>query len=124
MKIYPNCQKCYYGGSFIPNQSLASCEALYPKEPTVTKFDGLFQKERQFVRRRNWDDECECKNFIPMLSEFDGDIELEPVCTFSTSFDCPFCGENIDVYDLDIEEIRIVTCYECGKEIAVRGKSI
>lgn len=124
MKIKPNCQNCYYGGSYRPNESLASCEAPYPKEPTVIKFDELFKKERQYVKRKKWDDECDCKNFIPHLSESNGDYELEAVCTFNTSFDCPFCGENIDVYDIGIEETQIIKCDECGKEIAVDGKAI
>lgn len=120
----PNCQKCYYGGSFKPKEFLASCNAPYPKEPTVIKFDELYQRERQFVKRKNWDDECECKNFIPSLSEFDGDFELEAVYTFNAHFDCPFCGEIVDVYDVGIEEIQLVNCEECGKQIAVHGKSI
>lgn len=124
MAIKPNCQKCYYGGSFKPNESLASCIAPYPKEPTITKYDELFKRERRFVKRRNWDDECECGNFIPYLSEADGDFELEAVCTFNTSFDCPFCGETIDVYGLEVEETELVTCDECGKQIAVHGKEI
>lgn len=124
MRIKPNCQKCYYGGSYKPNEYLASCNAPYPKEPTVIKFDELFKRERMFVKRRKWDEECECGNFIPKLSETDGDFELEAVCTFDTSFDCPFCGEIIDVYGLGVEETEIVTCSECGKQIAVHGKSI
>lgn len=124
MKIKPNCQKCYYGGSFKPNEHLASCNAPYPKEPSITKYDELFRRERVFVKRINWDDERECGNFIPRLSESDGDFELEAVCTFNASFDCPFCGETIDVYGLGVEETEIVTCDECGKKIAVQGKSI
>lgn len=124
MAIKPNCQECYYGGSFKPNESLASCSTPYPKEPTITKYDELFKRNRQFVKRRNWDDECECGNFIPILSESNGDFELETVCTFSASFDCPFCGENIDVYGLEVEETRFIKCYECAKEIAVKGKEI
>ena len=124
MNIKPNCKKCLYGGFWNPSESLASCSTPMPKEPTVTKFDKVFKKERQFVKRRNWDDECECKNFIPHLSEIDGDFELEAVTTFNASFDCPFCGENVDVYGLGIETTEIVTCAECGKEIAVKGKCI
>ena len=124
MKIKPNCQKCYYGGGFKPNRYLASCDAPFPKEPTVIEYDELYKRERKFVRRRNWDDECDCKNFMPLLSEYDGDIELEASVTFNTSFDCPFCGEVIDVYDIGIEETVFVTCDECGREIAVKGKCI
>lgn len=123
MGIKPNCQKCYYGGGYKPNEYLASCDAPYPKEPSVIKFDELFKRERVFVRRRKWDEECECGNFIPKLSEYDGDIELEAVCSFDTSFDCPFCGESIDVYGIGFEETRLVTCDECGHLIAVQGKS-
>lgn len=122
--IKPNCKKCYYGGSFKPNRSLASCSAPYPKEASIIEYDEPFQRERTFVKRRNWDDECGCGNFIPKLSETDGDFELEPVCTFNTSFDCPFCGNNIDVYGIGIEETMLVGCDECGREIAVKGKSI
>ena len=124
MKIVPNCKKCYYGGTFIPNEYLASCKAPFPKEPTVEKYDELFKRERNFVRRRNWDDECECGNFVPQLSETDGDFELEAVYIFRTSFDCPFCDEIIYVDDIGIEETRLVKCDECGKEIAVKGKCI
>lgn len=120
----PNCKKCFYGGTFKPNRSLASCSAPYPKEPSIIEYDELFQRERTFVKRRNWDDECECNNFIPKLSETDGDFELEPVCTFSTDFECPFCGEFVYVDNLGIEETKLVTCGECGKQIAVKGKSI
>lgn len=123
MKIKQCCQKCYYGGTFIPNESLASCNSV-PKEPTITKYDELFRRQRQFVKRRNWDDECECGNFIPNLSEIDGDFELEAICTFDAHFYCPFCNEPIDVYDLAVEEIRLITCDECAKEIAVHGKAI
>ena len=77
MNIKPNCKKCYYGGLWKPSESLASCSAPIPKEPTVTKFDEWLNRERRFVKRRNWDDECECRNFIPSLSEIDGDYELE-----------------------------------------------
>lgn len=124
MKIKPNCKKCYYGGSYIPNEQLASCKCTDVTEPTVIKFDDLFKKERQYVKRKNWDDESYCEYFIPHLSESDDDFELEAVCTFTTSFDCPFCGENIDVYDIGIEETRLVNCEECGKRLAVKGKSI
>jgi hypothetical protein len=124
MAIKPNCQKCYYGGGYKPNEHLACCNAPYPKEPTVIKFDELYKRERQFVKRKKWDDECDCGNFIPSLSEADGDFELEAVCTFNASFDCPFCGERIDVFDLGIEETELVKCDWCGKQIAVHGKSI
>lgn len=124
MKIKPNCQKCYYGGSYKINEKLASCKATYPEEETVIKFDELYGRERQFVKRENWDDECECSNFIPRLSEIDGDFELETVYSFKASFDCPFCGNNIDVYDIGIEETIVIECDGCGKEIAVCGKEI
>lgn len=124
MTIKPNCQDCYYGGSFKPNECLASCSATYPNEQTITKYDELFKRNRQFVKRKNWDDECECDNFIPSLSEANGDFELETVCSFNANFDCPFCGENLDVYGLEVEETRFITCDECGKKIAVKGKEI
>lgn len=124
MKILPNCKKCYYGGTFISSENLASCKAPNPTEPTVRKFDELFRRERHFVIRRNWDDECKCDNFTPRLSEIEGDFTLEPSITFETSFNCPFCGERIDVYDIGIEETKLVTCDECDKQIAVIGKAI
>ena len=119
-----NCKRCYYGGSFRLSEGLASCSAPMPKEPYITKYDELFKKERRFVVRSNWDDKCECENFVPLLSEMNDDFELEAVTTFNASFDCPFCGEKIDVYGLGIEETEIVTCGECGREIAVRGKCV
>ncbi len=124
MAIKQNCEKCYYGGSFRPSEHLASCAAPFPKEATVTRFDELFKKERQFVRRKNWDDECDCGNFVPSLSEADGDYELEMLCTFMTDFDCPFCGETIYVDNLGIEETKLITCSECARQIAVHGKQI
>jgi DNA-directed RNA polymerase subunit RPC12/RpoP len=88
------------------------------------EFDTLFNKERQYVLRDNWEDECECENFIPKLSESNGDYELEAIYTFCTSFECPFCGSTVYVMDLGIEETAIITCDECGKHIAVKGKEI
>ena len=124
MKMKPNCQRCYYSGIYDPKAHLASCDCKMVAEETVTKFDPLFRKERQYVSRKEWDEERDCENFIPHLSEADGDYELEAICTFSTSFDCPFCGNKIYVYDIGIEETQIVTCDECEKEIAVQGKGI
>lgn len=124
MKIKPNCRKCYYGAHYIQNKNLACCRCENVTEPTIIKFDPFFDREERYVKRVNWEDECDCEHFIPHLSESDGDYELEAVCTFQTSFACPFCGEEIDVYDLSIEETQIITCYECGKQIAVDGKGI
>lgn len=58
------------------------------------------------------------------FKQSEGDYELEAVCAFNTEFDCPFCGETVYVYDIGIEETEIVTCDECGKQIAVEGKAI
>lgn len=124
MKIKPNCAKCYYGGAYKPNEQLASCKCENVSEPTIIKFDELFQRERQFVKRKDFYEECDCEHFIPHLSEADDDFELEAICTFTTSFDCPFCGDNVDVYDIGIEETQIITCDGCGKKIAVQGKGI
>ena len=124
MKRKPNCQKCYHGGSFIPKEGLASCNSARITEPTVIKLDPLFGKERQYVKRNNWNDECDCDHFIPYLSESDGDFELNEVCSFETYFDCPFCGDEIDVFDIDIDETKLIMCGCCGKKIAVKGKEI
>lgn len=63
-------------------------------------------------------DGCDCDHFIPHLSETEGDYELEPVCSYNTEFDCPFCGETVYVYDIGVEGTEIVTCDECGKQAA------
>lgn len=123
-KIKPNCYNCYYGGSYAPNSHLASCNCENVTEPTVIELDPLFDRERQYVKRKNWEDECDCEHFMPHLSEANGDFELETVCYFNANFDCPFCGENLDVYGLEVEETRFITCDECGKKIAVKGKEI
>ena len=124
MAIKQNCQDCYYGGHYIPNKHLACCRCEKVTEPTIIEFDPLFNRKERYVKRQNWDDECECDNFIPSLSESNGDFELETVCSFNANFNCPFCGENLDVYELGVEETRFIACYECGKEIAVKGKEI
>lgn len=124
MAIKPNCQRCYYGGCFDHDRQLASCDCKTVTEPTIIAFDTLFMKERQYVSRKKWEDECDCDHFIPHLSETEGDYELEPVCSYNTEFDCPFCGETVYVYDIGVEETEIVTCDECGKQIAVEGKGI
>lgn len=124
MAIKPNCRRCYYGGLFDHNRHLASCDCENVTEPTITAFDPLFKRERQYVSRKNWNDVCDCEQFIPHLSESEGDYELEPVCAYNTEFDCPFCGETVYVYDIGIEETEIVTCDECGRQIAVEGKAI
>ena len=124
MKIKPNCRRCYYGGMFEPNKQLASCECEDVTEPTIIAFDPLFKKERQYVSRKKWSEECGCECFIPQLSESWDDYELETVCTFNAEFDCPFCGSAVYVSDIGIEETRLITCDECGKQIAVDGKSI
>ena len=92
MKMKPNCRRCYYGGVYDHEAHLASCDCKMVAEKTVSQFDPLFRKERKYVSRNEWEEKCDCENFIPHLSEADGDYELEAVCTFSTSFDCPFCG--------------------------------
>mgnify|MGYP003290184638 CR=1 FL=1 len=120
----PNCRRCYYGGLFVHNRQLASCDCKNVTEPTFIVYDELFKIERQYVHRKNWEDECDCEHFIPHLSEAEGDYELEATCTFNTSFDCPFCGETVYVWDIGIEETAFVTCDECGKQIAVQGKGI
>ena len=124
MKIKPNCSRCYHGGVYSPSEQLASCVCINVAEQTIVKFDPLFKKERQWVSRKEWEEECDCECFIPHLSEGDGDYELEPVCTFNTSFDCPFCGNTVYVWDIGIEETAIITCDECEKQIAVTGKAI
>lgn len=123
-KLKPNCRRCYYGGCFDHNRQLASCACKNVTEPTITDFDPLFKKTRQYVSRKNWKDECDCEQFIPHLSETEGDYELEATYSFNTSFDCPFCGNTVYVWDIGIEETEIITCDECGKQIAVDGKGI
>lgn len=124
MIIKPNCQRCYYGGLYDPKAHLASCDCENVREQTVIQFDPLFKKERQYVPRKEWEDECDCEYFIPHLSESEGDYELEAVCTFNTSFDCPFCGNTVYVWDIGWGETEFITCDECEKEIAVEGKGI
>ena len=124
MAIKPNCQRCFYGGAYNHNDQLATCECKNVTEPTIIKHDPLFNKERQYVSRKKWEEECDCEHFIPHLSEAEGDYELEASCTFNTSFDCPFCGNTVDVWDIGIEETALVICDECGKQIAVEGKGI
>lgn len=123
MKIKPNCRRCFYSGVYDPNEQLASCKCENVTEPTIIKHDPLFNKERQYVSRKNWKDECDCEHFIPHLSEAEGDYELEQACTFNTSFDCPFCGNTVYVWDIGFEETELITCDECKKQIAVNGKS-
>ena len=122
--IKPNCRRCFYSGSYIHNKQLASCRCEKVTEPTVIENDPLFGKPQQYVSRKEWEEECDCEHFMPQLSEVEGDYELEAVCTFSTSFACPFCGNTIYVLDIGIEETEIITCDECRKQIAVCGKTI
>lgn len=124
MKIKPNCQRCYYGGVYSPSEKLASCDCENMAKQTIVKYDPLFKKERQWVSRKEWEEEYDCQHFVPHLSEAEGDYELEPVCTFNTSFDCPFCGHTVFVWDIGIEETALITCDECEKQIAVQGKGV
>jgi hypothetical protein len=106
------------------NKQLASCRCESVTEPTIIDFDPLFKQERQYVSRKRWEDECDCEHFIPHLSEGEGDYELEAVSTFNTSFECPFCGNTVYVWDIGMEETELITCDECERVIAVDGKSI
>lgn len=124
MKNKPNCRRCFYGGAYNHNKQLATCECKNVTEPTIIDHDPLFNRERQYVSRKKWEDECDCEHFIPHLSEGEGDYELEAVCTFNTSFACPFCGNTVYVWNIGIEETALITCDECEKQIAVDGKSI
>ena len=124
MKIKPNCKRCFYSGSFSTKAQLASCGCVNVTEPIIIRYDRLFDRDRQYVSRKNWGDECDCEHFIPQLSEAEGDYELEAVCAFNTSFDCPFCGNTVYVWDIGIEETLLITCDECEKQIAVKGKRI
>ena len=121
MKIKPNCKKCYFSVAYYANDCLAACDSARITEPTVTRYDNFLKKECQCVKRAKWDEECKCEQFIPSLSEADGDYELEEEIRFNTSFDCPFCGEEIDVYDVQICDTKLVRCDECGKLMAVDG---
>ena len=122
MKIDPNCQLCFYGGVYNHNKQLASCEC--EKVRTITEYDPFFKKDRQWVPRQKWDEECDCGYFIPRLSEANGDYELEAVVTFNTSFECPFCGETVYVWNIGFEEIAFITCDECDRQIVVTGKTM
>lgn len=124
MKMKPNCRRCFYSGSYSHKLKLASCRCENVTEPTIIKYDPLFNKEQKYVSRDNWSDECDCEHFIPHLSEAEGDYELEAVCAFNTSFDCPFCGETVYVWEIGLEETALITCDECEKQIAVTGKGI
>ena len=124
MKIKPNCRRCFYAGVYSPSERLASCDCGNNTEQTIVKFDPLFKKERNWVYRKEWEEECDCEHFIPHLSEGEGDYELEAVCSFSTSFECPFCGNTVNVWDIGIEETAIIICDECEKQIAVEGKEL
>ena len=124
MRIKPNCRRCFYCGSYDHNKRLASCRCENVTEPTIIELDPLFNKERQYVSRKKWEEECDCEHFIPHLSEGEGDYELEAVSTFNTSFECPFCGNTVYVWDIGIEETALITCDECERVIAVDGKSI
>ena len=63
MKMKPNCRRCYYGGLYDHNRQLASCECENVTEPTIIAHDPLFNKERQYVSRKKWDEKCDCKHF-------------------------------------------------------------
>lgn len=123
-KVIPNCFNCYYGGAYDPQKQLASCDSAVITEPTVTMYDAFLKKDRKYVKRADWFEKSDCEYFVPVLSESNEDFELESITTFQTSFDCPFCGESIDVYDIGIEETRLEECPTCGKIIAVKGKEI
>lgn len=119
-----NCRRCYYGGMYDHNRKLASCKCENVTEKAIIDFDPLFKKTRKYVPRKKWEEECDCEHFIPHLSEYEGDYELEAVCLFNTSFECPFCGNTVYVWGIGIEETEIITCDECEKQIAVEGKGI
>ena len=122
--LKPNCQKCFYGGMFRPYEGLASCSCEQVVKDVVYYHDDLFKVRRKGVKRTSWDEECSCEMFTPDLSETEGDFTLEPVCYFTTSFDCPCCGEEIYVDDIGIEEVKHVQCDSCGMLMVVRGKSL
>lgn len=120
-KIKPNCEKCYYSGVYYSQKHLASCDNPSITEPVVIKHDDLLNRERRCVRRSAWNEECECNQFVPLLSEQDNDFELEQEVIFNTEFDCPFCGEKIDVCDVSVANVQLITCDNCNKLIAVDG---
>lgn len=123
-KIKANCERCYYGGAFIPSEGLASCNCARITEPTEIRYDSLFKKERQYVERKKWDSPCDCEHFTPRLSEGRGDFELNIDISYETQFDCPFCGEELYVFGIGVDETKLVTCDQCRKRIAVEGKAI
>lgn len=122
MEIKPNCANCYYCGYFKMNEHLACCNCTDITEPTVIQYDSFFKENRQFVKRNDWYDECDCEHFIPRLSESNGDYEIDIVHYYTITMNCPFCGEEIYIDDIEEYETKVVTCDECGKKIAVEGK--
>lgn len=122
-RIKPNCRKCYYSSCYIHSEKLAGCKCEDIDEPTVLAEDKTFG-DTLCVKRNEWAEECECEHFMPRLNELEGDFELEAHTSFDTSFECPFCGADIDIFDIGIEETVICTCDECGRKIAVDGKAI
>ena len=124
MKIKPNCRRCFHSGSYHHGKQLASCKCENVTEPITIELDPILKKYRQYVSRKKWEEECDCEHFIPLLSEAEGDYELEAVCSFNTSFECPFCGNTIYVWEIGIEETALMVCDECERTIAVEGKEI
>lgn len=53
----PNCRRCYYGGVFVGNKGLASCDSARITEPTIIEYDKALDKawmkhEKERTRRR------------------------------------------------------------------------
>lgn len=122
--LKPNCQKCFYSDSFNPKECLASCSCENVAEEKVTSCDNLFKVNKQYVKRNTWDEECDCSQFIPLLTEYDNDFELQTVHYFETEFNCPTCDSYIYVEKLELEEVRHIVCDNCGMTMVVQSKSI
>lgn len=118
-----NCFNCMYGGSYNPIKKIASCECENIVEKTIVEYDKVLKKNRIFVQRKDIDQETDCPNFIPDLSENSGSYILEEDCSFIAHFDCPFCGEEIEEYGLGVEETRVIEC-DCGHKLYIHGKQI
>ena len=92
--------------------------------------DCEFNDECEYVDNYNFCDDCRGSIYCTIRSvsckagydiECDNGFELEEEVIFNTEFDCPFCGEKIDVCDVSVANVQLITCDNCNKLIAVDG---
>lgn len=121
MSIKPNCKKCYFSKAYYQSDGLAACDSEEIAEPMVIKHDKYREKDQQCVVRLRWGEECNCEQFVPRLSEATGDYELEEEISYNASFKCPFCGDEMYVYDIPVCGNKLVRCDNCGKRMCVYG---